>query len=160
MGEWWLLRVNGGYRGLAPALGQKHILFKHSPCIPLSCHEQSHRKSMAPATRQSLVGCDNRLSAHRNGEMDQSAAVGILTTRWGRTPEGEWAITDLHGVELYRNPGCEPDYFTIADHMEMMSKNSRGRTIMELVQTMGPTNLVLKQSIVPVVALVAGSPFS
>lgn len=90
--------------------------------------------------------------------MDKSAGVGILKSLWGKTPEGKWAITDLYGVELYPNPDCEPDYFTITNRMEMMSKNPRGRTMEELVQTMGSTNLILKQSIVPVVALVAGSP--
>lgn len=90
--------------------------------------------------------------------MNQSTRVGILKSLWGRTPEGKWEITDLHGIELYSNPGCEPDYFTIANRMEMMSKNPRGRTMEELVQTMGSTNLILKQSIVPVVALISGSP--
>ena len=89
--------------------------------------------------------------------MDQSAGVGILKSLWARTAEGKWAITDLHRVEASPCAGCEPDYFTIANRMEMMSKNPRGRAMEELVQTMGPTNLVLKQSIVPVVALVSGA---
>ncbi|WP_157510343.1 trypsin-like peptidase domain-containing protein [Lysobacter sp. Root559] len=89
--------------------------------------------------------------------MDQSAEVAIFKSLWGRTPEGKWTITDVHGVDLFPNPGCDPDYFTIANRMEMMSRNPKGRTMDELVQAMGSTNLVLKQSIVPVVALVPGA---
>lgn len=89
--------------------------------------------------------------------MDQSGGVRILTSLWGRTPDGKWAITDLHGIELYPNPGCEPDHFTIANRMEMMSRNPRGRSLEEIVQTFGSTNQILKQSIVPVVALAADS---
>ncbi|KZC22062.1 hypothetical protein RHOFW104T7_02520 [Rhodanobacter thiooxydans] len=105
-----------------------------------------------------MIDCDNRGFAHMNGEMDQSTGVKVLKSLWERTPEGKWGITDLHGIDLHPNSGCEPDFFTIANRMEMMSKNPRGRTMEELVQTMGSTNLILKQSIVPVVALVAGSP--
>ncbi len=90
--------------------------------------------------------------------MSQAAEVGILKSLWGKSADGRWAITDLHGVELHPEPGCDPDYFMIANRMEMMSKNPRGRTMEELVQTMGSTNLVLKQSIMPVVALEAGAP--
>lgn len=89
--------------------------------------------------------------------MSQAAEVGILKSLWGKSVDGRWAVTDLHGVELHPEPGCEPDYFTIANRTEMMSKNPRGRTWEELVQTMGSTNLVLKQSIMPVVALEAGA---
>lgn len=93
----------------------------------------------------------------RNREMNQPIGVEILKSLWGRTSEGKWTITDLHAIELCPNQGCEPNYFTIANRVEMLSKNPRGRTIDEFVQTMGSTNLILKQSIVPVVALVSGS---
>lgn len=83
--------------------------------------------------------------------MSQAAEVGILKSLWGKSADGRWAITDLHAVELHPAPGCDPDYFTIANRMEMMSKNPKGRT-------MGSTNFVLKQSIMPVVALEAGAP--
>jgi len=89
--------------------------------------------------------------------MNQSSGVGILKSLWAKTHEGKWEITDLHGVEVSPNAGCEPDYFTIANRMEMMSKNPNGRTMEEIAQTIGSTNLILKQSIVPVVALVNGA---
>ncbi|WP_162782248.1 hypothetical protein [Arenimonas caeni] len=80
----------------------------------------------------------------------------VLKSLWAKTPDGKWTITDLHGVKASPCSGCEPDYFTIADRMEMMPRNARGRSVEEVVQAMGSTNLVLKQSIVPVVALVTG----
>lgn len=95
----------------------------------------------------------------RGLDVAKTSGVGILKSLWARTPASGWEITSLHGMELLPTEGCEQDYFTIENRLEMMSKRPRGMTMEELVETMGSTNLLLKQSIAPVVALVAGSPF-
>ncbi|MEQ7532131.1 serine protease [Xanthomonas campestris] len=90
--------------------------------------------------------------------MSVEPGVEILKTLWEKSPVGEWRITQLRALKLLPAQGYSEDYFRIANHFEFPT-NHGGLSFQRLIESAGSTNNFLKQSIVPVVALVAGASF-
>ena len=81
----------------------------------------------------------------------------ILKVIWTRHADGRWAAHDLKGLVLRRKPGCDVDFFTIDSKMELLT-NTPPAHLTDVFSSFGPTDYLLKQSIMPVVAWVPGAP--
>jgi hypothetical protein len=84
--------------------------------------------------------------------------IGILKSLWSRQPNGRWGVTDLKGLSLHPRSGFEPDYFTFESSMEQMT-STPSANLQEMFASFGPTDFLMKQSVVPVVAWKDGDPF-
>lgn len=83
-----------------------------------------------------------------------TSEVQILKTLWRKKEDGGWGIHDLKGITLRPRPGFESDFFAFESELELMTSSPGTRNVHELLASFGPTDFLLKQSIVPVVALV------
>lgn len=90
--------------------------------------------------------------------MSIEPGVEIIKTLWEKNSFGEWGIAQLRGLKLLPERGYGGDYFRIANRFEL-PKNHVGLSFGQLIESAGSTNNLLKQSVVPVVALVAGASF-
>ncbi len=84
--------------------------------------------------------------------------IGILKSLWTRRGDGRWAIHDLKGITLKPKAGSDPDFFAFDSGMELMTY-SPPRNIGDLFASFGPTDFLMKQSIVPIVGWGDGAPF-
>ncbi|HVI60425.1 MAG TPA: trypsin-like peptidase domain-containing protein [Luteimonas sp.] len=85
------------------------------------------------------------------------ADVSILKTLWIKSRDGRWEISGLKGLALKPKPGSEVDYFAIAPEFELMTSSPMSETFLGLLQSFGHTDLLLQQSILPVVAFMEGA---
>jgi len=92
----------------------------------------------------------------RNNMSKSPSEVGILKCLWRRRENGDWAIHDLKGLTLKPQAGFESDFFKFESQMELMTQSPGTRNVHEFFTSFGPTDFLLKQSILPVVAWVAG----
>jgi len=81
--------------------------------------------------------------------------VGVLKTLWAKRPDGAWTISDIKGLDLEPKPGSDPDFYEVESDLALMTNSPRG-SIHEVFASFGPTDFLLKQSILPVLALVHG----
>src|ERR1700687_1258482 len=88
------------------------------------------------------------------GESDSD--IAILKTLWARRADGVWIIDGLKSLTLKPQMGCERDFFQVESEMELMTTSPSGRSMHELLASFGPTDFLLKQSILPVLAWVEG----
>lgn len=79
-----------------------------------------------------------------------------MKTLWRKKGDGRWGIHDLKGITLQPRAGFDSDFFAFESEMEFMTSSPRTRNVHELFASFGPTDFLLKQSILPVVALVEG----
>ena len=77
--------------------------------------------------------------------------IGILKSLWSRQPNGRWGVTGAKGLSLHRRPGFEEDYFTFESSMEQLT-STPSANLHEMFASFGPTDFLMKQSVVPVVA--------
>src|ERR1035441_3538432 len=80
--------------------------------------------------------------------------LGILKFLWAKGQDGEWRIHDLKGLTLRPRPGSEPDFFTFESKMEMLTNRPLVADRYGWLTSFGPTDFLVKQSIVPVVSWV------
>jgi hypothetical protein len=76
--------------------------------------------------------------------------IAILKTLWSRE-DGEWVIAGLKSLQLRPRGGFDVDYFAIESRIELMHEGSFAN-IHQVMAAFGPTDFLLKQSIVPVVS--------
>jgi hypothetical protein len=86
----------------------------------------------------------------REGTALLTPPIAILKTVWSRE-NGEWAISDLKSLELRPQPKSEGDYFAIDSRVELLTESGY-LNMHQVMASFGPTDFLLKQSIVPVVA--------
>lgn len=77
--------------------------------------------------------------------------ISILKSLWSRQSDGRWGITDVKGLDLKPQAGCNTEYFTIESDVELMT-TTPSRNIHEALASFGPADFLMKQSILPVVA--------
>lgn len=92
------------------------------------------------------------MTAKRDG-----LSVSILKSLWSRGADGRWAISDLKGLTLNPMDGFTSGYFSFENKMELMT-NQPSSNMVEFMASFGPTDTLIKQSIVPVVAWKKGDP--
>lgn len=85
-----------------------------------------------------------------------SPGVSILKSIWRANSDGHWNIHEMKGITLKPRPGFEPDFFQFESRMELMTHRPATRSMYELLTSFGPTDFLIKQSVVPVIALVNG----
>jgi Trypsin-like peptidase domain len=78
--------------------------------------------------------------------------IAILKTLWGRVEDGRWGIRSAKSLALKPQNGFDSDFFKFESEMELF--NSGARNIHEIFASFGPTDFLLKQSILLVVAWV------
>jgi hypothetical protein len=89
--------------------------------------------------------------------MEDSTEIGVLKPLWSRLPDGRWGIHGLKGIPLKPKAGHDADFFAFDSKMEMLTTTpptNQG----DMFASFGPTDFLMKQSIVPVVAWVPGAP--
>ena len=86
----------------------------------------------------------------RNTQTDE---IGILKTIWRKDEAGVWASHDLKGIDLKPQEGFTKDYFKIENSEMNLMTQSPGPIMNSFFTTFGTTEFLVRQSIVPVVAL-------
>jgi hypothetical protein len=82
--------------------------------------------------------------------------IGILKSIWTRRPDGRWGVHDMKGITLKPKPGQDADFFTFDARLELLT-SAPPSNMGDLFASFGSTDFLMKQSIVPVVAWVAGA---
>jgi hypothetical protein len=85
----------------------------------------------------------------------QDMGIGILKMLWGRQKDGRWGITSMKGLDLKPQAGADPKFFRYESQMALLTNRPRG-TIEDILSSFGPTDFLMKQSILPVVAWMEG----
>lgn len=100
----------------------------------------------------------NQSQLHRVGRRRTviTPPIAILKALWARE-NGSWAISGIKGLELKPKAGFEPDYFPIDSRIELLSEGSFAN-LHQVMAAVGPTDFLLKQSIVPIVSWKMGDP--
>lgn len=81
--------------------------------------------------------------------------ISIIKTLWTRSEKDRWRIRHLNSLDLRPKDGFSDDYFAFETELQMMASENVGN-IEEFLSSVGPTDFLLKQSIVPVVAWYEG----
>ena len=89
---------------------------------------------------------------------DPDKDVAIFKILWGRQEDGRWGIQGMKSLTLKPKAGCDADFFRFESTMELLSQ-APSRNIHEMLASFGPTDFLLKQSILPVVAWVENEDF-
>ncbi len=83
--------------------------------------------------------------------------VSIMKTLWSRRADGRWQIDSMKGLELSSGDANKERYFALRGDIQLMT--DRPNSGIDDVMTMfGPTEFLMQQSIVPVVAWIEGEP--
>jgi hypothetical protein len=90
--------------------------------------------------------------------MGNGRDLAILKPLWARDQQGGWGIHALKSLKLKPKEGYSFDYYAIESQMELMTNRPPGGSIMEMLASFGPTDSLLKQSILPVVVWGEGEP--
>lgn len=76
--------------------------------------------------------------------------IAILKALWARE-NGSWVISSMKGLELKPKVGYEQDYFAIDSRIELLSEGNFAN-MHQVMAAVGPTDFLLRQSILPVVS--------
>lgn len=83
-------------------------------------------------------------------------SVGVLKTLWGQE-QGRWQITSVAALDLQPSPGDDPFFFRVGSEVRLLQTRPSGKTFEEILLAFGPTDYLLKQSILPVVLIEHGA---
>jgi hypothetical protein len=89
--------------------------------------------------------------------LNDDPEISILKPLWTRRPDGRWGIHDLKGITLKRRNSSDKGLFAVASKMEMLT-TTPPTNLRDLFSSFGPTDFLMKQSIVPIVAWKEGAP--
>lgn len=89
---------------------------------------------------------------------EDGSKIEISKTLWARQKDGRWGIHDLKGLPLTPKKNSEADFFTFESEMNLLT-NSPPKNIHDVFASFGPTDFLMKQSILPVVASVPNEDF-
>jgi hypothetical protein len=120
------------------------------------------------STARPPVCADGRHTAPRAARCESSMlkrhvdmadrSVGILKSRWARLSDGRWGMRDMKGLDLIPQAAPDPAFFKFESQIELLT-NSPGGNVHDFFSSFGPTDFLMKQSILPVVAWVDGENF-
>lgn len=86
-------------------------------------------------------------------EKSPDTEISILKSLWTRESDFRWGISDIKGLTLKPQAGFDARFFKFESQMELMTTSPKGN-IHSVFASFGPTDFLLKQSILPVVAWV------
>ena len=89
------------------------------------------------------------------GKVNPETDVSILKAVWGRDTNGQWGIRGMKGLSLKPRKGFDPSLFQFEDQPELLNSHPGGG-VHDVVASFGFTNILMQQSILPVVAWVDG----
>jgi hypothetical protein len=81
--------------------------------------------------------------------------VAILKSLWSRTNDGRWGVNALKGLPLRPREGFDAKFFKFKNETSLLT-STPPKNIHDAFSGFGQTDFFLKQSILPVVALVDG----
>ncbi len=81
--------------------------------------------------------------------------ISVLKTLWNRAEDGRWAISDVKGLELSSASGTDDRYFILSGNVQLMT-DTPNCSIEDAMTTFGPSDFLMQQSVVPVVAWLEG----
>src|SRR6266702_4559780 len=90
------------------------------------------------------------------GGTQAGSEIGILKSVWTRAGDGRWAIHDIKGITLKPRPGFDVDFFAFDSEMQLLSTRPP-QNLHDMFASFGPTDFLMKQSILPVVAWTEGA---
>ena len=85
--------------------------------------------------------------------MNDESVINILKPVWTREKDGRWGIHDFKGMSLKPKKGFSPDFFALESNLELIAQRPP-QNIGDMFAALGTTDILLKQSILPVVAWV------
>jgi hypothetical protein len=88
--------------------------------------------------------------------MHVDSEIGILKSLWSRDGNGQWGVSDLKSLTLKPRPGFDADFFAFESDMALMTARPSGN-IHDVFASFGPTDFLMKQSIMPVIAWTTGA---
>ena len=83
--------------------------------------------------------------------------ISIMKTLWSRHADGQWQIDNMKGLELSSSNADEERYFALRGDVQLMTDRPNSG-IDDVMSMFGPTEFLMQQSIVPVVAWIEGEP--
>ncbi len=81
--------------------------------------------------------------------------ISILKTLWGRQADGQWAISDMKGVDLTSESETDKRFFVLRGDVQLMTNSPNG-SLEDVMSLFGTADFLMQQSIVPVVAWIEG----
>jgi hypothetical protein len=88
--------------------------------------------------------------------MEDNTEIGILKPIWTRRQDGRWGVHGLKGITLKRKHEHDADFFAFDSDLEMLT-GMPPTNLGDMFASFGPTDFLIKQSIVPVVAWIQGA---
>jgi len=82
--------------------------------------------------------------------------VAILKPFWSKRTDGRWGISDLNSITLRPEKGFGPNYFAIDSQLQQLAQTPPAN-LQNLFLSFGPTEFLLAQSILPIVAWKEGA---
>lgn len=104
--------------------------------------------------RQSAILVQNVRLSHKLG-MTIEFPISIMKSLWSRRADGQWQINDIKELELSSGNADEERYFVLRGDVQLMT-NSPNAGMEDVLTMIGPTEFLMQQSIVPVVAWLEG----
>jgi len=87
--------------------------------------------------------------------MEIEFPISVLKTIWSRRADGQWEISDMKGLDLTSENGPDERFFVLRGDIQLMT-NSPNRSLEDVMSLIGPSDFLMQQSIVPVVAWLNG----
>ena len=81
--------------------------------------------------------------------------ISVLKTLWSRRADGQWAISDLKGLDLTSESEPDKRFFVLRGDVQLMTNSPNG-SLEDVMSLFGPPEFLMQQSIVPVVAWLNG----
>lgn len=81
--------------------------------------------------------------------------ISILKTLWNRRADGQWAISGAKGLGLSSGSNTVDRYFVLRGDIQIIP-NSPSGSLEDMLSSFGPSDFLMQQSIVPVVAWLDG----
>lgn len=94
-----------------------------------------------------------------NTTIHNARSAGILKILWAKGQDGKWAISAFKPFTFKPQPGEDPDFFRIDGPMDLMTSRPSLSDVYGWLTTFGPTDYLVKQSILPVAVWEEGDSF-
>src|SRR2546422_9050833 len=90
---------------------------------------------------------------------ESDAKIGILKTLWTQTDDGRWRIHSSKSLTLTPQNGFDADFFKFESEVALFTSSPAKMNIHEVFASLGTTDFLMKQGIVPVVSWVENEDF-
>ena len=81
--------------------------------------------------------------------------ISVLKSIWSRRADGQWGISELKALDLTSESELDNRFFVLRGDIQLMT-NSPNCSLIDAMSLVGPPELLMQQSVVPVVAWLDG----